>query len=356
MKKTFGLFFFLFPIVFLAAAPLDKPAATVSLVKPEVITTKQLDMRYKEVENLRVQAGLPTPPQTRKQVLDSMIAEVLLKQAAERDRITVTDSELSNLVQDQKKNIEVQLRNSQQLADAAVLTDGQFRNIISQETGLSYDEFVDELRMQLMQQKYVSQTKRSLFESIEGPTPEQIEEQYNLYQVQFTNPKMVRFSQIFISTLNLSGGEKEKALARAEEAYKKLQQGESFESLVSQYTDDAKARYNGGDFGFLPMNDERSKAYFGNDFFNAVFNMEEGKISGVLTSNLGYHIVKITEKRERKFLGLDDPLAPGNPLTVREYIKRSLMQQIQQQILQKAYSELIDELKKEADITIFLSE
>ncbi len=207
--------------------------------------------------------------------------------------------------------------------------------------------------MQLIQQKYVSQKKRSLFDAIKNPTPAEIEEQYNLYQVQFTNPKMVRFSQVFISTLNLSGSAKDEALERAEEAYRKLQQGESFENLVTQYSDDTKSRYSGGDFGYLPMNDERAKAYFGAQFFNKLFTMNVGDISPVLTSNLGYHIVKVTEKRERKFLSLDDELSPGNPLTVREYIRRSLIQQKQQDALQKAYAELIDELKAEADISVF---
>ena len=147
--------------------------------------------------------------------------------------------------------------------------------------------------------------------------------------------------------------EKGKALERAETAYKRLQQGDSFENLVTQFSDDTKSRYSGGDFGYLRIDDQRSAAYFGESFFNGLFNLDQGDVTNVMTSNLGYHIVKITEKRAPLFLELDDPMFPTNPVTVRQYISSGLLQEKQQLILQQAYTELIQELTKEADIARF---
>ena len=353
MRKIISVCICLLSSFLLQAAPIDSPAASVHLIKTELITREQLQQRTMEIEHLRIQSGLPTATQTKDQVLDAMIAEILLKQAAEREKITVSQAELSRLIAEQKQNIESQLRGAGQLPEGAVITDSRFRELVTQTTGLTYDAFMDELKFQILQQKYISQTKRDVFENIAEPTSQEIEEQYSVYQDKFTNPKMIRFDQIFISTINLNEQDKKKAFARAEEAYKKLKQGEAFETLVAQYTDDPKGRYNHGDYGYLPINDERSKAYFGSTFFNALFQLKKGDISEILTSNMGYHIVKITEKRDPAFLGLDDPMSPTNPTTVREFLKAGIMQKKQQSALQQAFSEVITELTKEATIKKF---
>ncbi|MBN2508821.1 MAG: peptidylprolyl isomerase [Spirochaetales bacterium] len=353
MKKLYACCTVLFTAVVLQAAPIDSPAASVHLIKTELVTREQLQTRTYEIEQLRIQSGLPTGPQTKEQVLDAMIAEILLKQAAERENISVSQAELSRLLAEQKKGIEQQLRAAGQLQEGAILTDTRFRELITQTTGLSYDDFMGELEFQLLQQKFISQTKREMFERISDPSEQEIEEQYILYQDKFTNPKMVRFQQIFFSTINLDAAEKAKALERAEEAYRKLKQGEAFDALVSQYTDDPKGRYNGGDYGYLPVTDERARAYFGAGFFNALFKLDQGDISTVLSSNMGYHIVRITEKRDPAFLGLDDPMSPTNPTTVRQFITAGIMQKKQQDALQKAFSEVITELTEEATIRKF---
>ena len=103
----------------------------------------------------------------------------------------------------------------------------------------------------------------------------------------------------------------------------------------------------------MAINDTRPPAYFGQEFVDSVFLMNEGDVSSVLTSKLGYHIVKVTEYHQAKLLALDDTISPESTETVREYIAQLLIGRKNQLVLQKALEELIEELKNQAEINIF---
>jgi parvulin-like peptidyl-prolyl isomerase len=81
--------------------------------------------------------------------------------------------------------------------------------------------------------------------------------------------------------------------------------------------------------------------------------MDVGEISGVLQSNIGFHIIRVTEKIPFRLLALDDPIPPQNKSTVRDQISAQLLQQKQAEFYQQALRDLLDELKKKAEIRIF---
>ena len=81
--------------------------------------------------------------------------------------------------------------------------------------------------------------------------------------------------------------------------------------------------------------------------------MDVGEISGVLQSNIGFHIIRVTEKIPFRLLALDDPIPPQNNSTVREQISAQLLQQKQAEYYQQALMDLLAELKKKAEIRIF---
>jgi parvulin-like peptidyl-prolyl isomerase len=198
------------------------------------------------------------------------------------------------------------------------------------------------------------QKKKAFFDKIAPPTDAEIDDFYQTNKAAFVAPDMVRFQHIFIDTRNLpSKEEKDKARQRAEDIYRELRNGASFADLVVKYSDDRNSRYKGGDFGYLRRDDQARKQLLGRDFFEAPFKMRVGDVSGVLASNIGFHIIKITEKIPFKLLGLDDPIPPQNTSTVRQQISAQLLQRKQGEYYQQALMELIGELKKKADIKIF---
>ncbi|MBI9100862.1 MAG: peptidylprolyl isomerase [Spirochaetales bacterium] len=324
---------------------LDKTVATVNLNKPERISQIQLNNQVEEVETLRAQMG-QAGSVDRRQVLELLISDILLKQALERDNVRVSSTEVDEAVNQQKAQIEAQ--------NNVRLTDEQFKNAVESQTGASWDEFRSQLELQIAQQRYLLEKKADVLEEARiPPTYQEINMFYRKNRNEFSNPDIVRFSHIFISTVNLSASQRSDALRQAEEAYRKYTNGTDFQQLVMEYTDDEQRMYRGGDAGYMAINDTRPGAYFGQDFVDKVFLMDKGDVSSVLTSKLGYHIVKVTEYHPAKLLALTDTISPESTETVQEYIAQLLIGQKNQLILQKALEQLIEELKSQAEINIF---
>ncbi|MEW5675044.1 peptidylprolyl isomerase [Flavobacterium enshiense] len=92
--------------------------------------------------------------------------------------------------------------------------------------------------------------------------------------------------------------EAETAKTTIEEVYKKLKQGESFESLAQQFSQDKSSSSKGGQlqrFGSGELSSE--------EFENVAFSLKEnGQISEPFKSEFGWHIVKLIERHPVKSL------------------------------------------------------
>ena len=323
-----------------SAQILDKPAATINYHESDIITVKQLEIAANSMKQQYAMAGQPVPSQS--EILEELIISKLIIQAAKKENIIVTDSEV-------KAALRAQLG-----PQGAAVTDDQLKMMIRQQTGMAWTDYLKQGKEQLMVQNYIKQKKANLISNIQKPGEAEVQEIYSENQHLFINPEMVRFSQIYRDTRTLSPDEKEKAKSLMEEIYRDLVNGRAtFEDLVLKYSDDTKSRYQGGDVGYLARNDAQSKQLLGKDFFNTVFSTPAGQVTQILESNIGYHIVKVTEKRGAKLLGLNDPVTPATNETVRDRIISLKMMERQQVLLQQAVGEIVTELKKYADITIY---
>jgi len=323
---------------------IDKPVATVKLSKFEVISVQQFRSK---IEDLEARTQNKLSPEDRRKLLDLMISDKLISQAAAMDNITVTQGEIDSRIAVARQTGGFGLNLNREL------TDQEFRQLL-QQSGLSWEEYLEELEKAILQQKFVMQKKKALFDKMAPPRDSEIEDFYEANKTVFVAPDMVRFKHIYIDTRNLaSADEKAKARARAEEIARELRNGASFDDLVVKYSDDKNSRYKGGDFGYLRRDDQARRQLLGKEFFEAPFKMDVGEVSGVLQSNIGFHIIRVTEKSPFRLLALDDPIPPQNNSTVRDQISAQLMQQKQAELYQQALLDLLSELKKKAEIRIF---
>jgi peptidyl-prolyl cis-trans isomerase SurA len=323
---------------------IDKPVATVKLSKFEAITVKQF---RQQIEQLEARTNNTLSQDDRRKLLDLMVSELLITQAAATDGVTVTQAEIDARIAMARRTGGFGLNLNREL------TDQEFKQLL-QQNGLSWDEYIDELRKAILQQKYVMQKKKALFDRITPPAESEIKEFYDANKTVFVAPDMVRFKHIYIDTRNLpSAEEKNKARERAEDISRELQNGASFDDLVVKYSDDKNSRYKGGDFGYLRRDDQARRQLLGREFFEAPFKMEVGQVSKVLQSNIGFHIIQITEKIPFRLLSLDDPIPPQDKSTVRDQISAQLIQQKQAELYQQALMDILAELKKKAEIRIF---
>jgi peptidyl-prolyl cis-trans isomerase SurA len=109
-----------------------------------------------------------------------------------------------------------------------------------------------------------------------------------------------------------------------------LKSGEDFAQVAKRFSDDTGSKQNGGDLGFF----ERRMMI--PEFDEAAFNLEVGQVSDVITTNYGYHIIKLYEKAPY-------PTFDEDRENIKNLLKRSRYNQL--------YAELIDSYKKELNYT-----
>lgn len=322
------------------AQVMDRPAATINYTKSEIITQKQLDLAVSQIGQQYAMMGQPNP--SRGEVLEEILIQKLILQAARKDNIQVSEGEVKSALR-------------AQLGPQGVnITDEQLKLLVRQETGMSWADYLQQGKEQLLTQNYIKFKKQKLFEDIDKPSDREIREIYNENQHLFINPEMVRFGQIYRDTRNLSASEKNRARDLMEEILADLRSGKTtFDEMVMKYSDDTQSRYKGGDVGFLAINDKNSKQLLGSDFFDAAFNTPEGKITGIIESNIGLHILRISEKLSARLLGLNDAVNPSTTETVRDRIVSLKLLEKQQVLFQQAVGEIINDLKRLAEIRIY---
>ena len=150
---------------------------------------------------------------------------------------------------------------------------------------------------------------------------EEVENYYQNNQDKFRTPEVLRASHILLKT------EKESSDALLE-----LANGRNFEDLARSRSTDPTSQ-KGGDIGYF------TKGQLDPDFEKACFAMEEGKISDVVKTKFGFHIIKLTEKKAQALENFED---------VKERIKRNLLNDKRK----KSFVSLIQKLKDRAKIDI----
>lgn len=83
------------------------------------------------------------------------------------------------------------------------------------------------------------------------------------------------------------------AKAKAEDLLNQVKNGASFEELAKANSEDSSAS-NGGDLGFI------EKGQTVPEFEQAAFALEQGQVSGIVKTQYGFHIIKVTEKQADK--------------------------------------------------------
>jgi len=317
-----------------------QPAATVNLTKSEPITVKQLRT---EVERMEKTAGRALTQNERAQVLDVIINERLVIQAAERDKVTVTENEVNQQIQ--------QLRGGMAQQIGRQPTEAEFAQAVRNESGMELAAFREQLRRQLIIQKYLMTKKENLINSIRAPTEEEVRAQYNLLRAQFVRPETVRFSMIQVS-YGPDAASRTKAKTLADSLIKEIGSNPSKFDEVAARSQAPNSGFQAGDAGFMPRNME-AQSVVGQEFINIAFNLKQGEVSRLIEGAVGYQIIKVTENYAMKNLELDDIFQLGTRSTVKDYIRQVLLAERQQAIIAQASQELISELRTGKTFQIF---
>jgi peptidyl-prolyl cis-trans isomerase D len=117
---------------------------------------------------------------------------------------------------------------------------------------------------------------------------------------QFRTPDRVHVRHILLKTTGLSKEEEPKVKAKAEELLKKLKAGADFAELAKANSDDPGSGAKGGDVGWIV------KGQTVPNFENTAFALKPKELSGVVSTEYGFHIIQALEKEPARVKPFDE--------------------------------------------------
>lgn len=289
-----------------------------------VITVNGTDITHGEVmqgvQMTMMQMSRQMPPEQLQQmsgqiyqnVSDTLIANVLLTDAAKTSSLAVSDEEL----QEEIDKIKSSIPEDKTLEDALA------------ENNVEYSEWEENLRNQILVRKLVEEKTAN----VEEPTAVEIASFYEENGDSFKTPENITASHILIAFEEGDSDEvKQEKKAKLQEIQTKLATGEAtFEELATEHSDCPSSERGGslGTFGRGQMVPE---------FEEAAFALDIGDVSQIVETQFGYHLIKVTDHKEAGVRSLAE-------------VKDQLQNYLTSQKKQEALVAYIDELKADADI------
>ena len=169
-------------------------------------------------------------------------------------------------------------------------------------------------------------------------TDEQVKKFYDENPAKFEQAEMVRASHILVATMDLatkteySDEQKKAKLKLAEDIRKRVVAGEDFAKLVKEFSDDTGSKDQGGEYTF-------ARGQMAPEFEAAAFSLGTNQVSDVVTTQFGYHIIKLNEKLPAKKLELAK-------------VSDDLKEGLKTQELQKLLPDYLEKVQKEANVEI----
>lgn len=213
-------------------------------------------------------------------VVDRMVDDMILLQAAQRSGVTVPDASLESAVDEQFQRIQGQFPSQ-----------AAFRKAV-EETGMNMYQYRQNLRADvrssLIRRQFLQQERANL-----PPVAVSDEEIRTFYEQQASGTRRpARFSlRRLLIRPEPDSAAADSARAVAEEALREIRSGTSFEVAVRRYTDDRATREQGGELGWLQRGDVTDA------FARAAWAAPPGRPVGPVRTPLGYHVIEIQNVR-----------------------------------------------------------
>lgn len=147
-------------------------------------------------------------------------------------------------------------------------------------------------------------------------TDKDVKDYYERHKAEMMTNQQVRASHILV-----------KSEDEAKKILEQLKKGADFAKIAKEKSIDTGSAKNGGDLGFF------SRGQMVPEFEKAAFAMKEGEVGGPIKSQFGYHIIKVTGKKEGQVVEFDK-------------VKDLLVQKVTAEKQKEAFDSYIEGLKK----------
>ena len=320
VKRWYAVVTILAVYLLVAAGPTvaqNKPKDKVATVNGTAISRGDLDREVKLWTERMASQGRQLPPAqlpaVRSQILESLINQELLYQASKNNKVKIDQK----IIDERYDAIKKRFKTEEEYKDA-IAKMGVTETIIRKqlEKGLAIDELL----------------KTSVVKDI-TVTDEESRKYYDENQDQFKQAEQVKASHILIKVEPTASDEqKAEARKKIETVQGKLKKGDDFAAVAKEYSE-GPSKTRGGDLGFF------GRGQMVKPFEDAAFAMDVEEVSGVVETNFGYHIIKVSEKK------------PASTSSYSE-VKDQLQQHLKQQKTRQAVEAYVEELRKKAKIEL----
>ena len=317
---------FAIPGIAQEATPKDKMIelfgdAVIAKGKGFEIKRSQLDSAMISLRAASAGRGQPLPPNADALVLKNLIAlQVLLAKATDADKA---------------KGKELFQQGVDKMKTNSKLSDAEFNERLNLQIK-SQGQTREEWEKQGIEQGIVqAAVERELKIEV---TDAEVKKFYDDNPSRFEQPEMVRASHVLVASRDLtsnqdySADKKAEKKKLAEDIQKRAKAGEDFAKLAKQYSDDPGSKDNGGEYKF-------PRGQMVPEFEAAAFSLGTNEVSEVVTTQFGYHIIKVNEKFPAKSV----PLAE---------IEKDLRDGLKQQATQKQLPDFLEKVLAESNVEI----
>jgi len=149
--------------------------------------------------------------------------------------------------------------------------------------------------------EYVVLSADSLLSQVTA-TDEEVKQYYEEHQADFGTQEQRQASHILIAVAKqASDAEKQAARTKAEQILQQVKQSPAkFAALAKQFSQDPGSAANGGDLGMF------GRGAMVKPFEDSVFSLKVGEVSGLVSSDFGYHIIKLVAVKPAKMQALNE--------------------------------------------------
>lgn len=264
------------------------------------------------------------------QVVNDLVSRELIYEAAKKYNITTTDEEVNKLANQFITNIGGEKIFKKQLKENDITKKIFLKNIQRQ-------IIINKLINIKLKDKQISDSEiKDYYEKnklTEFSQPQLVKAQHILFAVseQAIKTKYPTLSQASISKIyeeDLS-----KAYKTSQDVLQQLKSDPSkFDELASKYSDDKVSAKKGGDLGFFAKNNMVP------EFSNAAFNLKPDKISNIVKTKYGLHIIKVNAVKKAE-------ITPFNNAT-----KAKIKEKLTVEMRNKTLTEILNDIRKNSKI------
>jgi peptidyl-prolyl cis-trans isomerase C len=277
------VFLLLVSAVFLHAGG-QKQQSAVASVNGVLIPKEYLEREVKRFEEQALRQGQMVGESSReeinRQALDTLIDIELLYQESQRRGFEISEDRID----EQVSNLRDQFGDEDGFSEAL------------EQIGISREELRTEFNRQLAIQEMIDT-------DIAPSVSVSEQESTDFYQSNpdfFLTPEQVRARHILIQVSpDASEEEKSEARSRIEEIRARIEAGADFADMASEFSEDGSSA-NGGDLGYF------HKDRMVKPFADAAFSLDIGELSGIVTTQYGFHLIQVTDRKAESVVPYED--------------------------------------------------